>query len=144
MSTAILEHTITLEPAFHDLDPMAVVWHGNYFKYFEIARTGLLRLIGYDYPQMQASGYAWPVVDCSCRFAKPIAYGQTIRITAALIEYENRLKINYVVNDDATGNRLCKASTTQVALDMATQEACFITPDAFQSRVRKTVQSLSA
>ena len=52
-----LVEEITLAPAFHDCDPMQVVWHGNYFKYFEIARCALLQRYDYDYPQMQESGY---------------------------------------------------------------------------------------
>ena len=48
---------IELRPAFHDCDPMNVVWHGNYFKYLEIARCALLQRHDYDYPQMLASGY---------------------------------------------------------------------------------------
>jgi acyl-CoA thioester hydrolase len=41
---------------FHDTDAMGVVWHGNYFRYFEIAREALLKQFNYGYRQMQASG----------------------------------------------------------------------------------------
>ena len=42
---------------FHDIDAMRIVWHGNYFRYFEVARCALLASIDYDYEQMGASGY---------------------------------------------------------------------------------------
>ncbi len=42
-------HTIELAPAFHDLDPMEVVWHGHYVKYLEIARCALLEKWNYSY-----------------------------------------------------------------------------------------------
>ena len=58
-----LSHEIELSPAFHDLDPMDIVWHGNYVKYLEIARNALMAKFDYDYLQMRASGYAWPIVD---------------------------------------------------------------------------------
>ena len=41
---------------FHDADAMGVVWHGNYFRYLEIAREQLLKQFDYGYRQMQASG----------------------------------------------------------------------------------------
>ena len=48
--------SVELTPAFHDLDPMEVVWHGNYIKYLELARCALLQSFDYDYPQMRESG----------------------------------------------------------------------------------------
>ena len=49
---------IEIEVPFHDLDPMDVVWHGNYVRYFERARHALLQTLDYDYPQMRDSNYA--------------------------------------------------------------------------------------
>ena len=59
---------------FHDLDPMEVVWHGNYARYFEYARSALLQSFNYDYPQMGESGYAWPVIDLTVRYVRPLVY----------------------------------------------------------------------
>ncbi len=54
---------------FFDLDPMEVVWHGHYVKYLEIVRGVLLDSIDYNYAQMKASGYLWPVIDLHLRYA---------------------------------------------------------------------------
>lgn len=121
-------HELTLAPAFHDFDPMDVVWHGNYLKYLELARCALLAKYGYDYPQMRDSGYAWPVVDVRLKYIKPITYGQTIMIRAEIVEWENRLKINYLIRDIKTGHIINKASTIQVAIDMATKEMRYVSP----------------
>ena len=66
------EHSATIElsPAFHDLDPMEVVWHGNYIKYLELARCALLQSFDYDYPQMRESGYLWPIVDLRTKYLR--------------------------------------------------------------------------
>src|SRR5262249_46894893 len=74
----VLSHEIPLSPAFHDLDPMNVVWHGNYVRYFELARCALLQQIDYDYPQMRDFGYAWPVVDMRIKYVRPLVYGQAV------------------------------------------------------------------
>jgi acyl-CoA thioester hydrolase len=39
---------VMLKVPFHDLDPLNVVWHGNYLKYFDIARFGLFAEAGID------------------------------------------------------------------------------------------------
>ena len=46
-----------------------------------------------------------------------------------VVEWENRLKIDYLITDAATGKRLNRGSTTQVAVDIATGEMCFASPD---------------
>ncbi|AUH50892.1 4-hydroxybenzoyl-CoA thioesterase [Chromobacterium sp. ATCC 53434] len=123
-----LSHVIELEPAFHNLDPMDVVWHGNYVKYLEIARCALLERFDYNYPQMRDSGYAWPVVDMRLKYVQPIRFGQKVTIEASIVEWENRLKIAYLVRDAATGHKINKAYTVQVAVDLASQEMLYVCP----------------
>ena len=120
--------SVDLQIPFHDVDMMEVVWHGHYAKYFEIARCALLDTIAYNYPQMRASGFAWPVIDFNMRYIKPARFGQTITVQATIAEWENRLKITYLVTDKNTGARLTKGYSVQVAVDMQTQEMCFESP----------------
>ncbi len=120
---------VEMEVQFYDLDPMQIVWHGNYVKYLEVARCALLDSIGYNYPQMRDSGYSWPVIDMNLRYIAAAVFGQRLRLRADLVEWENRLKIDYLITDAATGKRLNRGSTTQVAVDLATGEMCFASPD---------------
>lgn len=113
---------------FFDLDPMEVVWHGHYIRYLEIARCALLDGIGYNYEQMKVSGYAWPVIDLHIRYAHSATFGQRLKLRAEIVEWENRLKIQYLITDAGTGRRLSRATTTQVAVALATQEMCFVSP----------------
>ena len=113
---------------FFDLDPMEVVWHGHYVKYLEIVRGVLLDTIDYNYAAMKASGYVWPVIDMHVRYIAPAAYGQRLKLRAEIVEWENRLKIAYLIHDAVAGRRLSRATTTQVAVAIATQEMCFVSP----------------
>lgn len=121
---------------FHDVDSMGITWHGNYLRYFEVARCRLLDKLGYNYRQMQASGYAWPVVDAQVKYVKSSQFDQKITVHAALVEWENRLKIQYKITDSETGERLTKGYTIQAAVDMQTQELCFVTPTVFQDKIK--------
>ena len=119
---------IEMQVQFFDLDPMEIVWHGHYVKYLEVARCALLDSIGYNYPQMRASGYAWPVIDLHLRYVAPATFGQRLLLRAEIVEWENRLRIDYLISDRDTGKRLNRASTTQVAVDALTGEMCFVSP----------------
>jgi acyl-CoA thioester hydrolase len=113
---------------FFDLDPMNVVWHGNYMKYMEVVRCELFNKIDYNYEEMRASGYAWPIIDMQIRYVGPATFNQRLKLRAEIVEWENRLKINYLISDALTGKRLTRASTTQVAVEIASGEMCFVSP----------------
>lgn len=132
---AIMSAVATVDIPFQDCDPMQVVWHGNYARYLEEARRELLRQIDYDYMQMQASGYVWPIVDMRVKYINSAVFSQVIRIEAYLKEYESRLKIDYVIFDQATGKKLTKAYTVQVAVDIESKEMQFESPSALTDKV---------
>ena len=119
---------VELEIPFHDVDVMRIAWHGHYAKYLEIARCALLEQIDYNVPQMEASGYAWPVIDMRIRYAQPLRFQQKIRVEARLTEWENRLKIGYLIKDAASGKRLTKAYTVQVAVAIESGEMLYASP----------------
>lgn len=119
---------IDMQVQFFDLDPMEIVWHGNYVKYLEVVRCALLDQIAYNYVQMKESGYAWPVIDMQLRYIAPASFGQRLKLRAEIVEWENRLKIDYLISDAVSGKRLNRASTTQVAVEIASGEMCFVSP----------------
>lgn len=126
-----------IDVPFHDVDVMEVAWHGHYVKYFELARCALLRRLDYDYPQMRDSGYAWPVVECYLKYVRPARYGQHLLARAVLREWENRLRFDYEIRDAASGERLTKGYTVQVAVDIASGELQFVSPDFLIERVER-------
>jgi acyl-CoA thioester hydrolase len=135
------EATVTVQ--FYDLDPMQVVWHGNYARFLELGRCALLDRIGFNYPEMAASGYVWPIVDMRIKYVRSASLGCVVRVTATLAEYENRLCINYRLTDAATGEVLTKASTIQVAVRADTGELCLETPAALTERVKHALSCAS-
>ena len=127
--------TVEIEIPFHDIDVMEIAWHGHYAKYLEIARCAMLETIDYNVPQMKASGYAWPVIEMNTRYAAPLRFQQKVQVEAKLVEVENRMKINYRIFDLATGKRLSKAYTIQVAVSMEKGEMLFASPRALLDKL---------
>ncbi len=125
-----LHAEISLEVPFHDVDSMGIVWHGHYLKYFEIARTALLRKAGLDLDSMAATGCAWPVVTCEIKYLRPLRYGQKVAVEATLVEHADRMKIAYAIHDAVSGEKLTKAVTVQLAVDAGTGALADGTPPA--------------
>ena len=126
---------LELRVPFHDVDAMGVVWHGNYFRYLEQARCELLRQIDYDYHQMEASGYLWPVVDTRLKFITPLRFDQLIRVCVSVSEYENRLRLEYQILDAESGVRACKGYTIQVAVAKVSGEMQWLSPPILLQRL---------
>lgn len=120
---------------FHDVDMMAVAWHGHYLRYIELARCALLDRIDYNYPQMEASGYLWPVIDVRMKYIAPLRFGQTVRVRATLVEYQHRLKIDYLLYDPQSGKRTSKGYTVQVAVSKQSGEMCLASPQVLLGKL---------
>lgn len=133
---ALVTASCEIEVAFPDVDAAGIVWHGHYFRYFEIARAVLLRKIGYDYPQMRDSGFAWPLVDCQARFVGAITYAQILRVEAGLVEWENRMRVQYEIRDAASHKRLATGETLQCAVTLDTWEMQLVSPACLLDRVK--------
>ncbi|RIY31654.1 thioesterase [Psittacicella hinzii] len=124
-------HSSEYEIQFFDVDSMNIMWHGNYVKYLEMARCAFLDQISYNYDVMKEQGYAWPIVQLNVKYIKPCVFHQKIRVIVNLVEYETSLRFEYLIVDAKTNDKLTKASTMQVAVDMQTLETQLQTPKSF-------------
>jgi len=125
---------------FYDLDPLRVVWHGNYINYFEIGRRALMEKIDYDYNKMEESGYAFPVIEVSAKYLASLRFKDRARIKAILIEYENRLRIQYEIRNVQTGQLTTKGVSTQMAYDIKANDSCFVCPQILVDKVEALVR----
>lgn len=136
-----LSEEVIIKIPFYDVDSMDFAWHGNYVKYLEIARCALLDKLDYNYVQMRDGGHSWPVVHLHIKYIAPLYFDQEIKVKAELVEYENCIKIKYLISDLKTGDKLTKAETMQIAVDMKTKETCFVSPEILLQKIRKLIKS---
>lgn len=126
MSDIVIEASTDIEVAFYEVDPMQIMWHGNYINFMERARCALLEKLNYSYVDMEKDGYGWPVVDVHVKYMRPLQFRQKVRVTARLTEYEFGLRLTYTFVDIATGKITTKAESTQMAINMKTRNKhCF-------------------
>lgn len=100
VGTALMnkEHEIKVRVRYSETDAMGVVHHANYFQYFEMGRTEMLRTSGTSYHDMERSGAYIVVVKADCRYLRPARYDDVLtilttvtRVTGARIEHEYRV-----------------------------------------------------
>ena len=83
---------------YAETDKMGVVYYANYFVWFEVGRTDLLRLSGWSYREMETDGFALPVVEAHCDYRRSAQYDDEleIRTTAELLS-PVRVRFDYQV-----------------------------------------------
>ena len=80
-------HRYPVRVYFEDTDLTGVVYHANYLRWFERARTDMLRLLGIDQRAAHESGEgAYAVADLSIRYLSPARLDDEIIIESRPIE----------------------------------------------------------
>ncbi len=80
---------------YAETDQMGVVYHSNYFPYFESARAESIRQLGFTYADMEKMGIIMPVVDVHCRYLRPARYDDLLTIKTMLKELPAHHKIEF-------------------------------------------------
>lgn len=125
-----IKATARVEIRFSDCDPLGIVWHGNYVKYFEDGREAFSKAHGFDYLDFYEKGYSTPLVNIKCDFKKPMKYRDV-----ALVEttYRNteaaKIIFDYTIYKESTGEIMCTGTSTQVFVENGTLILSLNTPD---------------
>jgi len=80
---------------YAETDQMGVVYHSNFFPYFEVARAEAIRQMGFTYAEMEKTGIIMPVVDVHARFLRPALYDELLTIKTLLKELPVHHKIEF-------------------------------------------------
>ena len=140
MTAAAPHITLDLEVPFHDVDGLQVVWHGHYYKYFELARTALFRACALDVPDMVELGYRMVVIESKCRHVFPLRYGDKFRVSAWFKEVQYRLHVVFEILNVTAQRRAAKGYTMLATLD-AGGNLLLATPTSMLTRLGHVASS---
>lgn len=113
---------------FEDLDPMNIVWHGNYMRYMEHARCQLLSELNYTYMDMKADGFAYPIAKMNVKYIKPAVFEDILCVKVDVISVEPSLDMKYVIYNKATNEKIFEASTMQIGININTGQTVYTPP----------------
>ncbi len=114
---------------FYDLDPMQIVWHGNYLNYFENARVALLANLGVDlFEFYERTQYLFPIIKTSTKHIYPLRYGDEFVCKASLVDGKVKIIVDFEIRLKSDGKLCTKGRTEQVAVKAPEMEIMFTIP----------------
>lgn len=116
MNDPKLSSVTRLNVRFHECDPLQIVWHGNYYKYFEEGRENFSRKHGISYLDVKNYGFATPIVKTECDYKLPLKYGDEFEVETEFVNSE-AAKIIFQYRIYSSGKLICTGRTVQVFID---------------------------
>ncbi|MFN8057815.1 MAG: thioesterase family protein [Vicinamibacterales bacterium] len=112
--------TSRIRVRYAETDKMGVVYHANYFVWFEVGRCDLLRTLGWSYREMEESGVALPVVEATCRYHVGSRYDDELEVaTEGRLVSPVRLSFDYEIQRCADGRAIVSGRTIHAAVNPA-------------------------
>ncbi len=130
---------VRLTVPFHDLDPMRVVWHGNYLKYFDIARFTLFREAGVDLHEYSIKTNCFlPVVRTSTKYISPLQHNDEFICKATLVEVHIRIVLDFEIRLVDDGKVCARGQGHQVAVQYPEKELLLQIPEEIRRALEKS------
>ncbi|MFN8309732.1 MAG: acyl-CoA thioesterase [Chitinophagales bacterium] len=129
METQEFSAIARLEIPFNDCDPLNIVWHGNYIRYFELAREEFGKKYDFDVLKFFEYGYATPIVHASANYKRPLRY-RDVAIIKAMYRRTDAAKIifDYEITKEGSNELICHGNTVQVMVAAKTMELVLTVP----------------
>lgn len=119
-----------MKVAFHDLDPLQVVWHGNYLKYFDVARFGLFSDAGIDlYDYMVTQKYVFPITRSTVKYIAPLKPFDEFVCTAEVTEAYYKIAMNFSIRKAIDDTLCARGSSEQLAVRVPNMDMEFEIPE---------------
>ena len=129
MSTGKKSFEARIRVPFFDLDPMQIVWHGNYLNYFEIARAGLFEHYGVDlYQYYEREKIIFPIIRTATKHIFPLKHRDEIIVKATLADANIKLAVDFEIRRASDGIVCARGRTEQVAVKVPEMETLFSIP----------------
>lgn len=117
-SCNITECQTPIRVRYYEVDRQNAVHHSIYSRYFEMGRTELLRINGYDYRTLEDSGIVLVVARLECRFRNPARYDDELVLTTTVGKVDRvRLGHNYELTRPLDNRPIAQGSTVLVHVD---------------------------
>lgn len=89
-------HKTRIRPRYSETDQMGIIYHANYFPWFEVARTTFLKARGMSYREMEKLGIYLPVIEVNCKYISSALYDDDLTIEVWMDAFRgSRMKFHY-------------------------------------------------
>lgn len=110
-------NAVSIRVRYAETDQMGIAHHAEYFAWFEVGRTELLREHGLPYRDLEKRGVRFPVIGAEARFLRPAYYDDVLEVRTAVASLTGaRIAFAYEIYRDGTGP-IATARTEHAAVD---------------------------
>lgn len=121
---------VRLRVPFHDLDPLNMVWHGNYLKYFDVARMALFDKCGIDlFEYFERTSYLFPVIKTTTKHVISLRHRDEFICRAAVLEARIKIVMDFEIRRAGSTEICAKGRSEQVAVKHPEMEMSFEIPE---------------
>lgn len=114
----LLKSVKEIEVRFNELDPLGVVWHGNYIKYFEDGREDFGMKHGISFSDLKREKVMAPVVSVTCDYKRFVRYGEKLLVETTFIDNPAaKIVLDYKIYRKENKELVAVGSTVQVFTD---------------------------
>lgn len=133
-NNVVLQERTEVKVRFNEADPLGIVWHGHYIRYFEDGREAFGRKYGIGYLDFYRAGFAVPVVSVQCDYKKPLRYGDHVIVECLYVDTPAaKLNFTYKIFKADTGELVATGSSVQVFVDAKTFQLELTIPTFFDT-----------
>lgn len=138
LSKAKKEITFTSEVRirFAEVDPLGIVWHGNYIQYFEDGREAFGRHYGISYLDQKAHNFSTPIVSSKCEHKLPLTYGDVAKVKTTYVDSPAAKMVFKYEILNPKDELVCVGETVQVFVELG-GELSLVIPDFFKKWKQK-------
>lgn len=108
----------SIKVRYAETDKMGIVYHSNYYVYFEVAREDFIKGSGITYKEMEDSGVMMPLAETHCKYMNAARYADELIVETSMKELSPvKVVLEYNVTRKSDGVRIAKGRTVQAFVD---------------------------
>lgn len=107
-----------IEVRYKETDRMGIVYHSNYYVWFDVGRTDFLRSVGWDYKDLEEDGILFPVIETRCFYKLPSHYSDKLIVRTCIEKIKGiRITFKYKIIRETDSAVIAEGNTVHAFAD---------------------------
>lgn len=126
----MLVSTTEVKIRFNEVDPLGIVWHGHYIRFFEDGREAFGAQHGLAYMDIYRQGFVAPVVKIECDYKRSLEYGDVIMVETTYVDSPAaKIIFSYRILLHPSNELIAEGKSVQVFLDSNQRQLQLVAPE---------------
>ena len=110
-----LSAELNIDVMFSEVDPLQILWHGHYIRYFEDAREAFGKQFDLAYLDVYNKGFSIPIIQLNCNYKSALTYGDKVVIKCTYVKSPGaKIIFDYTIKKLGSDVLVAEGRTVQV------------------------------